>query len=671
MEITKFISNKIEKQFPAIYREDGRELVEFLESYYKFLEENSSNSTFQSRRIFEYRDIDNTLEEMLIFFKNKFLKDLPLDESNIRFIIKHILDLYRRKGSQSGIELFFKMFYNETVRIQYPSSKMFKPSDSKWQIDRYVQLLPEDPTIFSDLESKRIIGSLSRAEAIVNRLVFVVINGSLTPILYLEDIRGEFMGFDEILSGDKKYGRVYGSLENLTVIESDMNVSGRNVGEILNCTSSVGIGGKALVTKISENFSGEISYTVADGGFGFSVENTDLLVSNQTVILENPDLIFNRFETLEDQFGNRGVVIGQNIFSVGVLMESNYEFSANSIIQTIDRDIPVEIEFTNLSGRNDSSPGSNVAIDTLTNSETISLLLDTVEPFLGVSILSTDIETDANTQFSGTANTVTLDTPLSEIFEPQDIVIGTIRNFTNLNPGTDYFNDVFAVARDNLISRLDLKEQNIALSGPTIIFRVGEEITQTRVDLTTLRGIITASNGMTITVRPFSIYGFDPTLPIIYRGNSYTISALSKNYVSPVYGLNAIINTTTEFAVGKVLELRVLNSGYGYVDGSTIQLTDPANPDDVIVLATASARGQGFNEGRWETSSSNIGFDLGTKIQDSFYYQDYSYDILSRLDINTYEKELKQVIHPAGIKMFGTFEYGDVVNVSIDVQDLS
>ena len=38
MDITKHIAYQINQQFPSIYREDGEELVDFVKSYYTFLE---------------------------------------------------------------------------------------------------------------------------------------------------------------------------------------------------------------------------------------------------------------------------------------------------------------------------------------------------------------------------------------------------------------------------------------------------------------------------------------------------------------------------------------------------------------------------------------------------------------------------------------------------------
>ena len=45
------------------------------------------------------------------------------------------------------------------------------------------------------------------------------------------------------------------------------------------------------------------------------------------------------------------------------------------------------------------------------------------------------------------------------------------------------------------------------------------------------------------------------------------------------------------------------------------------------------------------------------RIQDSDFYQEYSYQIKSTLDKSQYEKLLKENVHLAGAKMFGDFIY--------------
>ena len=83
-EIEKNISLFIKQQFPAIYREDGPELVQLVEDYYKWSETQTNQHIYHQRRYFETKDIDTTLESMIIFFKKKFMADLPLIPWNFK-----------------------------------------------------------------------------------------------------------------------------------------------------------------------------------------------------------------------------------------------------------------------------------------------------------------------------------------------------------------------------------------------------------------------------------------------------------------------------------------------------------------------------------------------------------------------------------------------------------
>jgi hypothetical protein len=60
-------------------------------------------------------------------------------------------------------------------------------------------------------------------------------------------------------------------------------------------------------------------------------------------------------------------------------------------------------------------------------------------------------------------------------------------------------------------------------------------------------------------------------------------------------------------------------------------------------------------------------------LQDSYYYQDYSYEIQSKLGINNYEKVYKDIIHVSGTKLFGKFDFEDVIppntKISLTVED--
>jgi hypothetical protein len=704
MQIEKFISYQIEKQFPSIFREDGVELVEFIKYYYEFLEENSKQSIYNNRRLFEYRDIDNTLESMVIFFKNKYMKDLPLDGNTTRFAVKNILDLYRRRGTSEGVKLFFRLFYNEEIEIYYPSEAVLKPSSSTWNSGIFLQLYPTDITELKDLNGRTIYGSISKAEGVVDRILFTLVNNVLTPILFLGNVRGTFVGFDDIYTSINgnivNYGEVYGSLDAIEINQNDPRATtGNNVGDLVSISHPGARGGKAIVTEVSQNITGEIEYFIDESGFGYTKDNTLLLVSNQIIFSYNLFEKLEILETLEDQNGNRGIVIGGNENLIGVRMEEGFEFSSNSIITTTrssNNDISIVgneilagntnilivniaeantyfsdneiIYYESIVAKNDSSPGPlypeaantelfSVRLDELDNTETVSLITDIISNFLDVTLNASNFnDPPALVPMSGIANTVNIDTPINEAFDLEPFEIGSIKRFANINPGSDYKNRVFAIALDPVMTNFDTYNQLITLESISTVFEEGSIITQNGIS-----GKVLSIRGNTLFVLPYSYYGFE-NAPIIFAGKSYNTISVSRDYSSSKLGFNARINAVTQFAVGKILKVDITNSGYGYSDKGNVLITDSLG--NTLAVGIADARGQGRIEGRWSSKESHLNFQDGKVLQDSDFYQEYSYRISSKTDINTYKNTLTEISHLAGTKMFGEFVLKDEVKVN-------
>ena len=671
------------------------------------LKEDKNQSVYNNRRLFEYRDIDNTLESMVIFFKNKYMKDLPLDGENTRFVVKNILDLYRRRGTSEGVELFFRLFYNESIDIYYPAEAILKPSSSTWNSGIFLQLYPTEIGSLKDLTGRSIYGSVSKAEAVVDRILFTLVNNVLTPILYLGSVRGTFVGFDDIYSfingNTINFGRVYGSLASIEINQKDKAATnGNNIGDIVNVTYTGARGGKAIVTDVSQNITGEISYEIDEPGFGYTKDNTLLLVSNQIIFSYNLFENLNILETLRDQYGNSGTVIGGNENIVGVRMEEGFEFSANSIIVTtrsantyfnivgneviiaddnlivIDENVAntyfttndnLIYPFISIVAKNDSSPGplypevANTAIDSvklveLSNAETISLITDRIDNFLAVQLDSANYNDlpPALVVMSGTADPVTINTPLNQAFNLEPFEIGSIKRFSNTNPGSNYVNRAFAIAYDPIMTNFDVYNQVIVLESISATFEIGSILTQG-----STTGKITRIVNNTIFIIPYTYAGFNTSAPITFKGNSYNVLSVSRDYDSDKLGFNAKINAITQFAVGKILSVVITNSGYGYVDKDPVTLTN--NAGGVLAVGIANARGQGKIEGRWSSKESHLNFQDGKVLQDSDYYQEYSYRITSKTDINTYKTTLTDIAHLAGTKMFGEFVLKDEVQV--------
>jgi hypothetical protein len=706
-ETQKNIAFFIKNQFPGIYREDGPELVQLVEDYYKFAETQTNQHLYNSRRYFDIKDIDTTLESMVIFFKNKFLADLPLKEDIVKFIVKNILDLYRRKGTPAGIEMFFAIFFEEfDIDIVYPAKRMLKASNSNWRQGVYLQMFSntgrflsktDKEYTYADLISRNITGSVSGAKAAVSKVNSVILNGVETPIIYLDELQGNFQVYDSIITNIAgevvSFGTVNGSLSAVAIDDEYAQATSNNkLGSVFNVKSQFGAGGKVVVTELANEAKAQVDYEVLDGGYGYTIENTRLQVSNQIILVANNDLLqFEPLETLVDTANNQGIVIGQTVRTIGVKMNPGNAFDINRPVSTLDRggNNFTLTDIQNITTKNESSPGTlfpdggdantNVIVTSLDNTSIAEVILDPIAPFVNannVPLNAADYETYA--PMSGTASPVTLSTPLDEAFDIQSLTIGTITGFNNLNPGSNYTNDVFALAEDEIMKKFERQNQILRFLEPGIAgnFSVGEIIRDANNVSLSGQVVSTDTTFGSITVIPFDFEGFINTDWIRKPNNDdFQVAGVEIDYNSKIFGDNANIDADTSFAEGKIKAVAVDNSGLGYVSDERVTIVNDAGVPQAQGIAAAET--QGITSGFWADYSGHINgyqetangdlvyYESGQKIQDSDFYQEYSYQIKSKLGKEQYEKLLKENVHLAGTKMFGDFIYKVSVEGSV------
>lgn len=296
-EIVKTISQLIEDQFPQIYREDSPTLIAMLEAYYEYMEQ-SGQSTFLTREMFNANDIDESLDQFISHFKAKYLDEFPfVATTDKRFLVKNILDFYSAKGTEASIKLLMRLLFQEDVDVYLPGQDILKPSDSKWSRPIYLELSYSDRTI--GFVNKQIRGSVSNATAIVESVTTKRINGRLIDVLYISNLNGNFR-FGEFVTDDltiEDAPRVLGSLTNIEITNGGQN---NRVGDILNIVSNSGRQGKVRVTSIV-NETGRVEFELVDGGNGYALNgivaqeaghsniietSTDIYVSDNVLKLE-------------------------------------------------------------------------------------------------------------------------------------------------------------------------------------------------------------------------------------------------------------------------------------------------------------------------------------------------------------------------------------------------
>ena len=336
IEIRDSIHSDIVSQFPAVYQENSPFLLQFVEAYYEYLDEKLE------RDLPRLKDIDTTLTSFIVFYKRKYLADLPFSpETDVRFVLKHIQDLYTRKGSEESLQLLFKVFFNEDIEVVYPGNNVLKASDSIYRKDVFLEM---KPIYYGALEAypinrgNTIRGDLSQANAFVDDIVFVNLGGSITPIVYLSSQQGSFVQSDslEVLAasgeGIETVTNV-GKLINGSISEVNIRKAGRlqsnRVGDTVDLISNiVGTGCKGVISEVDTEQVGSIDYEIEDGGWGY--------IDPSSVTIE----YFN-----EIGISNRVVVVDRNT-------ELNIEPGDTIIFpgSTIDYDSRGETDILSLSG---------------------------------------------------------------------------------------------------------------------------------------------------------------------------------------------------------------------------------------------------------------------------------------------------------------------------------
>ena len=100
-----------------------------------------------------------------------------------------------------------------------------------------------------------------------------------------------------------------------------------------------------------------------------------------------------------------------------------------------------------------------------------------------------------------------------------------------------------------------------------------------------------------------------------------------------------------------------------------VVITDSNGGSGTIVTAdiatgTTSVATTSTSDGEYKKITHRLGEDL-IRIQDSYYYQDYSYEVQVGQSFSTYVNELKKAVHPAGFQPFGKVTLATLISAEI------
>ena len=164
------------------------------------------------------------------------------------------------------------------------------------------------------------------------------------------------------------------------------------------------------------------------------------------------------------------------------------------------------------------------------------------------------------------------------------------------------------------------------------------------------------ANNQTVTVNFHS----DASQTTITATGSAKIISIADN---GVLGQNATINATVG-ANGAISSIRTLDSGFAYKPDETVIFSDSGRNGSSSGSGQLTLSGAANAEGFYTTSKGWIS-STRSFIQDSFRYQEFSYELSSGIAFNKYKDFVNTLVHPAGMKLFGQFQTRQVNSMDL------
>ena len=131
-------------------------------------------------------------------------------------------------------------------------------------------------------------------------------------------------------------------------------------------------------------------------------------------------------------------------------------------------------------------------------------------------------------------------------------------------------------------------------------------------------------------------------------------------------GRNAVISPA--FVPGSISDVTVTNGGrlYNAIDSVTVTNTTRSATDAVGDPVVSGV----INEtGSYKGTKGFLSWDQ--RLQDNYYYQEFSYVLRSKKALRTYRDVVRDVIHPAGTKLFGQIDIEDSIQMpALDAESL-
>jgi len=617
------------------------------------------------QQFLNYSDPDHTIEDFLSQMKEEFLKTIPTNTHsslNTRKLIKNIKSLYRAKGTDKAHKAFFRMLFNEPSEVYKPNEDMLRISDGKFSTNTFIRCTQTVPQALNNpifLIGQQITQANNPASTTINLATAIVENVTKFREGTVEIIEIEIN--DETTIGTFVNGEVLEGVHN----DDENTIIKVTVSQAVSTTSITNDGVTITV--------GDEATVSGGAGAGARIQVKDISGAGVDEVIINA--------------AGTGYQEGDVLtFSSGTAEAKVSVVNGGFAPETGSVDIHVELESGTITG----SGSGDLLLEDAIDSGGGGKLLDSASQMIENEIkfelenevghlLSEEDDSEVSDTFFILNQESFPDTPY--FMEDDDHVI--LEEFTQ-NDGL-YSGD--KIVQENSTGNGDITDIRMISSGggyttlPTATisgdrFMALEDATDSgtdghsRIEFEDGGRVLTdiAFDGASVTVIPFGEdIGRATSLTIIEHGIDFTSAP---TLAFPKY---AILKTVS----GAITEDETFTSNISGATGTVVDFTAPLlkytattselEVDDTITFsgletavvakadtltATTSINTRIQTAGKYVNQDGHLS-ELTKKIQDSLYYQDFSYVIKVSESITKWRDALKKAVHPTGFYVTG------------------
>ena len=665
--------------------------------------------------LISYKDPDKVISRFLSEFRNEFLATLPEELANgvdKRKLIKNIKSLYQLKGTAEGHRIFFNLLFAEDSETIYPREQILRVSDGQWgtrKIIRGIDVIGDT----SKLIGRTITGETSQATAIVEN-VFRYTFGSNNVTEFIVDndtLTGTFQ-IGEIVQGTESDINDIFIKTTITGIPGSKIIS--NDGALYNSNATITLtgGGQGALFQVGELGGGAITEIIIDDG-GYDFEIKDDLVFNNTNTFGTGARAF--VSVVNGGFApETGLANGETLFPESTAaVDPLTKYLAGPVISVKPGSVTGGNTVADIRGTiNDSDDATSTAVQFITGQT--SGAIATVRYNVNGTTLQ-DVDFNDNVLYITYTN--------SNLFQKGEVVTATAYDSSTFNftlsdtfgrEGVGLNNE--GIDETNLADRDSIYQMLRTLGAETneddhIVLEdattegdsySGDKIVQERntgvgdiTDIFLVNGgsgykllptITFNSSGKDFIIKSFGTeIGRILDIKTIEHGIQHelsptppTIEFINNSIVKTVTGTFSVDETVTGSTSGFTAEVVSYDAARGLlrlndVVGSpavgetitggtsgatgTLHITDHAAAT-VNVVAVSDTDGSFLNEDGWVSENT-------MKIQDSLYYQDFSYIIKVGESINSWRDSFAKTMHTSGFYFAGEVAIQNRLNLKI------